>query len=169
MKEIVYSFYNTLGDKFYLRLLCEGDMYLSQEIVSYLKEKDFELWGIYLDRLGNAQKVTPMKLLNKISQTIASFFIGHPNAILFYQCDDISDVPMSIKKKEDSLSVQTYRNRLFTKLFDKIGKKLSLSVVDTPIYIDACGNDIYIHIISREIHIDVVDKIKKNIHFGFDK
>lgn len=27
MKEIVYSFYNTLGDKFYLRLLCEGDMY----------------------------------------------------------------------------------------------------------------------------------------------
>ena len=139
MKEIVYSFYNTLGDKFYLRLLCEGDMYLSQEIVSYLKEKDFELWGIYLDRLGNAQKVTPMKLLNKISQTIASFFIGHPNAILFYQCDDISDVPMSIKK------------------------------VDTPIYIDACGNDIYIHIISREIHIDVVDKIKKDIHFGFDK
>ena len=60
MKEIVYSFYNTLGDKFYLRLLCEGDMYLSQEIVSYLKEKDFELWGIYLDRLGNAQKVTPI-------------------------------------------------------------------------------------------------------------
>jgi hypothetical protein len=58
MKEIVYSFYNTLGDKFYLRLLCEGEMYLSQEIVSYLKEKDFELWGIYLDRLGNAQKVT---------------------------------------------------------------------------------------------------------------
>ena len=139
MKEIVYSFYNTLGDKFYLRLLCEGDMYLSQEIVSYLKEKDFELWGIYLDRLGNAQKVTPMKLLNKISQTIASFFIDHPNAILFYQCDDISDVPMSIKK------------------------------VDTPIYIAACGNDIYIHIISREIHIDVVDKIKKDIHFGFDK
>ena len=30
MKEIVYSFYNTLGDKFYLRLLCEGD---SDEIV----------------------------------------------------------------------------------------------------------------------------------------
>lgn len=30
MKEIVYSFYNTLGDKFYLRLLCEGDM--SREI-----------------------------------------------------------------------------------------------------------------------------------------
>ena len=85
-----------------------------------------------------------MKLLNKISQTIASFFIGHPNAILFYQCDDISDVPMIVKK-------------------------LSLSVVDTPIYIDACGNDIYIHIISREIHIDVVDKIKKDIHFGFDK
>lgn len=41
-----------------------------------------------------------MKLLNKVSQLIATFFIGHPNAILYYQCDDISDVPMSFKKKK---------------------------------------------------------------------
>lgn len=75
MKEIVYSFYNTLGDKFYLRLLCEGDMYLSQEIVSYLKEKDFELWGIYLDRLGNAQKVTPMKLTLVVMISISTSFL----------------------------------------------------------------------------------------------
>ena len=75
MKEIVYSFYNTLGDKFYLRLLCEGDMYLSQEIVSYLKEKDFELWGIYLDRLGNAQKVTPMILTLVVMISISTSFL----------------------------------------------------------------------------------------------
>lgn len=169
MKEIVYSFYNNLGDKFFLRLVCEGDMFLSDELVSFLNKKDFELWGIYLDRLGNAQKVTPLKLLNKISQLIASFFIGHPNAILFYQCDDISDVPMSLRKKEDNLTVQAYRNRLFTKLFDKMALQLNVSVIDTPIYIDACGNNVYIHIISRDIHSAIVDKISKDIHLGFDK
>lgn len=169
MKEIVYSFYNNLGDKFFLRLVCEGDMFLSDKLVSFLNKKDFELWGIYLDRLGNAQKVTPLKLLNKISQLIASFFIGHPNAILFYQCDDISDVPMSLRKKEDNLTVQSYRNRLFTKLFDKMALQLNVSVIDTPIYIDACGNNVYIHIISRDIHSDIVDKISKDIHLGFDK
>lgn len=42
-----------------------------------------------------------MKLLNKVSQLIATFFIGHSNAILYYQCDDISDVPMSFKKKRN--------------------------------------------------------------------
>ena len=67
------------------------------------------------------------------------------------------------------MTVQAYRNRLFTKLFDKMARQLSISVIDTPIYIDACGNNIYIHIISREIHSDVVDRISKDVHFGFDK
>ena len=104
MKEAVYSFSNSAGDKFYLRLAADSDLFLSKELASFLKDKGFELWGIYLERLGNVQKVTPMKLLNKVSQLIATFFIGHPNAILYYQCDDISDVPMSFKKKETGKS-----------------------------------------------------------------
>ena len=156
MKEAVYSFSNSAGDKFYLRLAADSDLFLSKELASFLKDKGFELWGIYLERLGNVQKVTPMKLLNKVSQLIATFFIGHPNAILYYQCDDISDVPMSF-------------NRLFTSMFEKIVRKLNVTVIDTPIYIDACGNDVYIHLMSREIHADIAEIISKDIHQGFDK
>ena len=155
MKEAVYSFSNSAGDKFYLRLAADSELFLSKELTSFLKQKDFELWGIYLERLGDAQKVTPMKLLNKVSQLIATFFIGHPNAILYYQCDDISDVPMNLKKKKMGMLVQEYRNRLFTSMFEKIVRKLNVSVVDTPIYIDACGNDVYIHLMSREIHAEI--------------
>lgn len=169
MKEAVYSFSNSEGDKFYLRLAADSELFLSKEMNSFLVEKDFELWGIYLDRSGNVQKVTPMKLLNKVSQLIATFFIGHPNAILYYQCDDISDVPMSFKKKETGMLVQEYRNRLFTSMFEKIVRKLNVSVVDTPIYIDACGNDVYIHLMSREIHAEIAKIISKDIHQGFDK
>ena len=48
MKEAVYSFSNSAGDKFYLRLAADSDLFLSKELTSYLKEKDFELWGSYL-------------------------------------------------------------------------------------------------------------------------
>ena len=169
MKEAVYSFSNSAGDKFYLRLAADSELFLSKELTSFLKQKDFELWGIYLERLGDAQKVTPMKLLNKVSQLIATFFIGHPNAILYYQCDDISDVPMNLKKKKMGMLVHEYRNRLFTSMFEKIVRKLNVSVVDTPIYIDACGNDVYIHLMSREIHAEIAKLISKDIHKGFDK
>lgn len=133
MKEAVYSFSNSSGDKFYIRLAADSDLFLSKEMSLFLKDKDFELWGIYLERLGNVQKVAPVKLLNKVSQLIATFFIGHPNAILYYV------------------------------------RKMNISVVDTPIYIDACGNDVYIHLISREKHTDIVKIISKDIHEGFDK
>lgn len=169
MKDLTYTLYNSEGDKFFLRLVSEGSQFLSEEMVSYLHEHDFELYGIYLERLGVAQKVAPIRLLNKISQLIASFFIGHPNAILFYQCDDISEVPMSLSKKNQGTPVQEYRNRLFTKLFEKHARKLSVSVVDTPIYIDACGNEVFIHLISRNIHTDFALAISKDIHKGFDK
>lgn len=169
MKEVIYTFNNSVGDKFYLRLANDSRQFLSEEMASLLEKEDFELWGIYLERLGNVQKVTPMNLLNKISHLLATFFIGHPRSILYYQCDDISDVPMSFKKKELGLLVQEYRNRLFTTLFKKVSKEMSVAVVDTPIYIDACGNDVYIHLMSREIHVDMAKKISTDIHEGFDK
>ena len=54
-------------------------------------------------------------------------------------------------------------------MFEKIVRKLNVSVIDTPIYIDACGNDVYIHLMSREIHADIAEIISKDIHQGFDK
>lgn len=76
---------------------------------------------------------------------------------------------MSFKKKETGMLVQEYRNRLFTSMFEKIVRKLNVSVIDTPIYIDACGNDVYIHLMSREIHADIAEIISKDIHQDFDK
>lgn len=78
MKEAVYSFSNSSGDKFYIRLAADSDLFLSNEMSLFLKDKDFELWGIYLERLGNAQNVAPVKLLNKVSQLIATFLLVIP-------------------------------------------------------------------------------------------
>ena len=38
MKEAVYSFSNSAGDKFYLRLAADSDLFLSKELASFLKD-----------------------------------------------------------------------------------------------------------------------------------
>ena len=65
---------------------------------------------------------------------------------------------MNARKKAEGFSVQYYRNRLFTSLFYKLQGLLDMNVVDLPICIDACGNDMYIHIMVREEQLDVADR-----------
>ena len=43
------------------------------------------------------------------------------------------------------------------------------NVVDLPICIDACGNDMYIHIMVREEQLDVAKRIKQDVLDGFSK
>ena len=58
MKEVLYKFKNSEGDEFRLRLVSDSRQFLSEEMSSLVEKEDVELWGIYLERLGNAQKVT---------------------------------------------------------------------------------------------------------------
>ena len=66
-------------------------------------------------------------------------------------------------------SVQYYRNRLFSNLFQKLQLLLRIRVVDLPICIDACGNEMYIHLIARAEHFDVANRIKLDVLEGFSK
>ena len=81
----------------------------------------------------------------------------------------LTDVPMNARKKAEGFSVQYYRNRLFTSLFQKLQGLLDMNVVDLPICIDACGNDMYIHIMVREEQLDVAKRIKQDVLDGFSK
>lgn len=150
MDAFEYRFTSKTGDIYIVRILNDGSRFLSSEIVSALEKSDVEVWGIYLNRVGSYKHVTGIRDLSLISNQIYSFFRSHDNAILYYVCDDIADVPMNARKKAEGFSVQYYRNRLFTSLFHKLQGLLDMNVVDLPICIDACGNDMYIHIMVRE-------------------
>jgi len=54
-------------------------------------------------------------------------------------------------------------------LFQKLQGLLDMNVVDLPICIDACGNDMYIHIMVREEQLDVAKRIKQDVLDGFSK
>ena len=52
---------------------------------------------------------------------------------------------------------------------DLQAKLLDMNVFDLPICIDACGNDMYIHIMVREEQLDVAKRIKQDVLDGFSK
>ena len=54
-------------------------------------------------------------------------------------------------------------------LFQKFQGLLDIHVVDIPICIDACGNDMYIHLIAREEHEKDAELIKQDVLAGFSK
>ena len=130
MDAFEYRFTSKTGDIYIVRILNDGARFLSSEINSALEKSDVEVWGIYLNRIGSYKHVTGIRDLSLISNQIYSFFRSHDNAILYYVCDDIADVPMNARKKAEGFSVQYYRNRLFTSLFQKLQGLLDMNVVD---------------------------------------
>lgn len=169
MNEQTFSFTNTSNDQYILSLSQDGDKFLSAEVSDVLKENGIEIWRILLLRKGREETVTSISLLTEISNSITLFVLQHPNAILYYQCDDMDDVPMNLRKKNSGVSVQKYRSMLFSLLFEKQTKYLPLDVVNVPIFFDFMGHETYIHILAREEHIQFVDIIKNDIKQGFDK
>ena len=169
MDTFEYSFSSKTSDRYIVKIQKDGERFLSSKMLSTLDASDMEVWGIYLNRVGNIKNVTSIRDLSIISKQIYGFFLSHENVILYYVCDDMAEVPMNAKKKAEGYSVQYYRNRLFSNLFQKLQSLLSIRVVDLPICIDACDNDMYIHIIARAEHFDIATKIKQDVLEGFSK
>ena len=169
MDTFEYIFTSNTGDRYIVKILQDGTRFLSPDVIDLLKSQDVEVWGIYLNRVGSFQHVTSMRDLSIISKQIYGFFMSHENALLYYVCDDIAEVPMNARKKAEGYTVQYYRNRLFSNLFQKFQGLLDIHVVDIPISIDACGNDMYIHLIAREEHEKDAELIKQDVLAGFSK
>ena len=169
MDTFEYSFTGKSGDRYVVKIQKDGNRLLSPEMNSRLHLSDMSVWGIYLNKIGNSGCVTSIRDLSIISKQIYGFFMSHGNAVLYYVCDDMADVPMNARKKAEGYSVQYYRNRLFTGLFQKIQTFMKVDVVDLPICIDACGNDMYIHVIARNVHLNVAMAIKQDVLQGFSK
>lgn len=84
----------------------------------------------------------------------------------------LSSEIISALEKSDVEVWGIYLNRVgsyFTSLFHKLQGLLDMNVVDLPICIDACGNDMYIHIMVREEQLDVAKRIKQDVLDGFSK
>ncbi len=169
MNEQTFSFVNSSNDQYILSLSQDGDKFLSDHVADELRKQGVEVWGILLLRKGRKETVTSIGILSEISKSITMFILQHPNAILYYQCDDMDDVPMNGRKKNSGVSVQKYRSMLFSLMFDKQSQYVPLEMVNVPIFFDFMGHETYIHIIARDSHLSLVNLLKQDIKEGFEK
>ena len=169
MDSVYYRFSNAAGDCYAVEISRLTDGFLGDETLKYLNDKKLELWNIILVREGWREKVTPVRLLLEISTAIANFYQLHKNVILCFQCDDIEDVPMSRTKRANGITVQKYRSVLFSNMFERYAEKHELPLVNYPIYFEACGNDVYIHLLTHECNIDAINVIKADVMQCFSK
>lgn len=169
MDSVSYYFSNEQGDIYAVRISKITKGFLADETYELLKKHNLNIWDIILIRNGWKKKITPPHLLSDISKAIADFYSAHPNAILYFQCDDIEDVPMSKAKREKGMTVQKYRSKLFSKMFDRQMECYDLSIINFPIFFEACGNEVYIHLLAQEKFLDIVRTIKDDVTECYSK
>lgn len=119
---------------------------------------DIEIADVTLERV-EGDNPTDIGMLLKISNVIGEVFNDNENLILYFYCDDIHDV----LRRNKGLTPQKFRSNLFSRMFDKyILSNGITNMINTPIEIKA-DRHIYIHLISRSIHLEYVNAIKSAI------
>lgn len=117
-----------------------------------------EIADVTLERV-KGDNPTDIGVLLKISNVIGEIFNDNENLILYFYCDDIHD----ILRRDKRVTPQKFRSSLFSRMFDKYMLSNGITdIINTPIEIKA-DRHIYIHLISRSIHLEYVKAIKDAI------
>ncbi len=141
---------------------------LSDGLLHVLSDKEIDVSELMIDRISGIS-ATEQDVLHDITGWVADVFASHPNLIIYYSCDDMNPIPSrNINSGNRNLPVNEYRSRLFTHLFDTYMSSHQVSgVTNTPIrldnYVDGIGYSIFIHLIARDKHSDIVEMLKGEI------
>lgn len=140
--------------------------FLGESISKEIESRGIEIVEVILDReLGKG--LAGMALLDNTSSVIANLFIENKNAILFFYCDDLNEIP---RCRTRNISPQEYRSDLFSLMFERYVTKHGIqSVHDVTIRINAIDHCLFFHFISRDEHMDLIDEIKEDFAATYSK
>lgn len=94
--------------------------------------------------------------LSQISHILANFLQENSDAVLFFYCDDITDV----RRHHHSMLPQEYRSMLFSRMFDQYVQSHHLrGFVNRQIINNSNGFAQYAHFIGREEHLGEIDQV----------
>ena len=148
--------------------LSSGDdtFFVNEDVLSMLGE-DVEVVEVDLERISGKQ-TTSMKSLRLIADGIGRSFIQNTKSILYYYCDDLSEIPAG--KTGHYRWPQEYRNALFSLLFKRFAESHpNLSISDYEIKIDEDGRPLYMHLVARKQHDYYIQKLKDYIAVNYGK
>ena len=152
-------------------MLSDADVYLlSEEVRNVLSENNIDVSEIIIDRIKGGQS-SAQEVLHAITGRIADLFADNRNMILYYSCDDMNPIPSrNMKGANRNLSVQEYRSKLFSHIFDSYMVSHQVSgFSNTPIIINGEGYSQFMHLIARNKHLPIVNRIKEDVIEGWGK
>ena len=158
------------GDEYRI-MLCDADVsMLAPQVRESLLVNDIDVSEIIIDRIRGGES-TAQEVLHIITGRIADLFAENGNLILYYSCDDMNPIPSrNTKGANKDLSVQEYRSKLFSHIFDSYMVSHQVSgFSNTPIIINGEGYSQFMHLIARNKHLPIVNRIKEDVIEGWGK
>ena len=164
----VYTIRLGNGNEYKLQFSTEECGIIAPDILETIQKQGVEVVEIGLGRVkGDA--VTSIRVLSKIASSIADMFLSHPNVIISFFCDFINFIP-SMNKHKQRMTVQQYRSRLFSCLFERYSAQHNLdNVKNKVVTVEGVAESYYFHIIYRQEHENIAKMIIDGYHNDFDK
>lgn len=157
--------FSPLGDVYHISLSSANDGLLSDDVSRILDCDGIVILNVELSRVQGTHP-TSNAVLAKIEEVIANVFLSHPNVIICYYCDFLSQIP----SMRQSMSVQEYRSVLFSHLFDRYVTSHHIENVSQAIAtIEGAVENYYVHIIARNEHLHYVNIITEGVQKDYGK
>ena len=165
-----FSISTRKGDEYRIKLLDVDISVLTKEVRDAIETNNFDISEIMIDRISGGES-TAQEVLHAITGKIADLIAENENLILYYSYDDMNPIPSrNTKGANKNLSVQEYRSRLFSYMFDTYMVSHQVSgFSNTPIIISGEGYKQFMHLIARDSHQSIVDLIKADVLEGWGK
>lgn len=131
---------------------------------------DIEIIEIDLERISGTNPAS-LQTLGKISEGIFHCFEQNKKGILYYFCDDMNDIPVLGRGKDD-MWPQEYRSQLFSRMFQRytLHNPNVEDAVDVVVVINEdTGRPLYMHFIARASHSHYIDILKKYVSDNYSK
>lgn len=166
--KVTEFFESAQGDIYSISLSSENGGLIADDIRRNMEKEGIVVVDIELNRIQGSNPTTTA-VLAKTGETIANFFLSHPNVIICYYCDFLSPLPY-VSKNKKKMSVQEYRHHLFAHMFDRYILCHHLEEVNLAVLtIEGSAETYYVHVIARSEHLSYISVINDGIQRDFGK
>lgn len=163
---ISFDILTTSKDSYRVILSSGKDAFFATTDFVSLIDIDIDIVEIDLERLSG-NKPTELKTLRLITTKIIKFIKQNKKTVLYYYCDDMSEI---VGVTKEILWPQEYRNRLFSLLFERFCKNIpDLELKDVTIQINQVGRPLFMHLITRLEYVPILEKIRNFLLDNYGK
>ncbi len=165
-----FSISTRQGDEYRIMFIDADISVLAENVQQVIAEQGIDVSEIMIDRVRGGES-TAQEVLHAITGRVADLFAENDNLVIYYSCDDMNPIPhRNMNGANKELSVQEYRSKLFSHIFDTYMYSHQVSgITNTPVIINGEGYRQFMHLIARTKHQAIVDLIKYDVIEGWGK